>query len=121
MPRPKAATRPIIAGIAVFLMAFGVFSLTTSQLTGYEPETAAATAGLVEEGHFWGVEDPALPSLVAEDIGRDGHRFARTGLLQPVLQVPFFAAGEFVDEHIDEGTPYPNRLFFLWFYNPFVA
>lgn len=113
--------RPLIAGIAVFLMAFGVFSVTASQLTGYEPETAAATAGLVEEGHFWGVEDPQLPSLVAEDIGRDGHKFARTGLLQPVLQVPFFALGDLVDHQISEGSPYPNRLFFLWFYNPFVA
>jgi hypothetical protein len=117
----QSGRRPLIAGIAVFLMAFGIFSFTTSQLTGYEPETAAATAGLVEEGHFWGVEDPQLPSLVAEDIGRDGHKFARTGLLQPVLQVPFFALGDLVDHQVSEGTPYPNRLFFLWFYNPFVA
>jgi hypothetical protein len=117
----KSGHRPLVCGIAVFLMAFGIFSLTTSQLTGYEPETAAATAGLVEEGHFWGVEDPQLPSLVAEDIGRDGHKYARTGLLQPVLQVPFFALGDLVDHQVSEGTPYPNRLFFLWFYNPFVA
>jgi hypothetical protein len=117
----QSGRRPLIAGIAVFLMAFGIFSFTTSQLTGYEPETAAATAGLVEEGHFWGVEDPQLPSLVAEDIGRDGHKFARTGILQPVLQVPFFALGDLVDHQVSEGTPYPNRLFFLWFYNPFVA
>jgi hypothetical protein len=113
--------RPLIAGIAVFLMAFGIFSGTTSQLTGYEPETAAATAGLVEEGHLWGVEDPRLPSLIAEDVGRDGHKFARTGLLQPILQVPFFALGDLIDHQVSEGTPYPNRLFFLWFYNPFVA
>jgi hypothetical protein len=113
--------RPFLAGLLVFLMAFGLFGATTQQLTGYEPETGAVTEGLVLHGHFWGAEDPALPLLRADILGRGGHRYARTGLPQPLLEAPFFAAGNFIDSHFGPADNQPFRQAFLWFYNPFIA
>ena len=112
---------PVLAGGLVFLLAFGVFAATTNRLTGYEPETAAVAAGLVEEGHLWGIEDPALPTLQAEVQGKTEHHYARAGLLQPLLEAPFFAAGDFIDGHFGSSGADPYRLIFLWFYNPFIA
>ncbi len=112
---------PVLAGGLVFLTSFGIFAATTNRLTGYEPETGAVTAGIVEHGHLWGVEDPALPTLEAALPGKGGHFYARAGLLQPLLEVPFFEAGHFVDGHFGVGEPYPYRLILLWFYNPFIA
>jgi hypothetical protein len=117
----RRVPRPIGVAALVFLMAFGLFVATTNQLPGYEPETAAVTAGFVEEGHFWGVEDPALPSLQAYVPGKGDHKYARAGVLQPLLEAPFFFAGRFVDGHFGWSGPYPYRLLFLWFFNPFVA
>jgi hypothetical protein len=112
---------PVRAGVLVFVMAFSIFSLTTFQLTGYEPETAAVTEGLVLEGRFSDKEDSPLP-LKADVPGEDGRYYARTGLLQPLLEAPFFAAGHFADLHFDPVIgEFPNGLSFLWFYNPFVA
>ena len=119
--RLREIPRPVLAGALVFLMAFGIFGATTSQLPGYEPETAAVTAGLVEEGHFWGVEDPELPTLITYLPGKGGHLYARAGLLQPLLEAPAFAAGKFVDDNFNWSGPYPYRLLFLWFFNPFMA
>jgi hypothetical protein len=112
---------PVLAGGLVFLLAFGVFAATTNRLTGYEPETAAVAAGLVEEGHLWGVEDAALPTLQAEVQGKTEHHYARAGLLQPLLEAPFFEAGHFIDGHFGSSGAYPYRLIFLWFYNPLIA
>ncbi len=111
----------MLAGGLVFLLAFGVFGATTNRLTGYEPETAAVAAGLVEEGRLWGVDDPALPTLQAEVQGKTAHHYARAGLLQPLLEAPLFEAGRFIDRHFSPGGPYPYRLIFLWFYNPLIA
>lgn len=119
--RARNIPRPILAGLLVFLMAFGFYAATTQQLPGYEPETAAVTEGFVLEGHFWDVENPVLPSLKAYFPGRGGHYYGRTGLLQPLLEAPFYAAGHFVDGHFGWTEPLPYRLVFLWFYNPFVA
>jgi hypothetical protein len=102
-------------------MAFGLFAGTTQQLTGYEPETAAVTEGLVLDGQLRDVDNAALPSLTADLPGRNGHAYARTGLLQPLLEAPFYAAGHLVDGHIGWVDGLPFRLVFLWFYNPFVA
>ncbi len=119
--RLAAIPLPVRAGFLIFLMAFGLFAATTQQLTGYEPETAAVTEGLVLEGQLRDVEDPALPSLKADLTGRGDHAYARTGLLQPLLEAPFYAAGHFVDGHFGWVGDLPFRLVFLWFYNPFVA
>ncbi len=111
---------PVAAGLLVFLMAFGLFATTTQQLTGYEPETAAVTEGLVLDGHFWAVENSPV-GLKADIPGIGGHFYARTGLLQPLLEAPFYAAGHFVDGHFGWVETLPFRLVFLWFYNPFIA
>ena len=46
----------LLAGVLVFLAAFGLFATTTSSLTGYEDETAAVTEGLVLNGQFYETE-----------------------------------------------------------------
>jgi hypothetical protein len=119
--RIRSIPTPVLAGLLVFLMAFGLYAATTSQLSGYEPETAAVTEGLVLEGHIRDVDNAALPTLKAELPGKGGHYYARTGLLQPLLEAPFYAAGHFVDGHFGWTEPVPYRLAFLWLYNPFVA
>lgn len=119
-PSLRRIPAPLLAGGLVFTLAFGLFAATTNRLTGYEPETAAVAAGLIEEGHLWGVEDPALP-LQAEVQGKTSHHYARAGLLQPLLEAPLFEAGHFIDGHFDPGGQYPYRLIFLWFYNPLIA
>ena len=119
--RIAAVPRPVLAGTLVFLMAFGIYAATTQQLTGYESETGAVSEGLILEGQLRDVEDAALPSLTADLAGEGGYRYARTGLLQPLLEAPFYAAGHFVDGHFGWHEPLPYRLVFLWFYNPFVA
>ncbi len=111
----------VLAGLLVFLLAFGAFAATTNRLPGYEPETAAVAAGLVEEGHFWGVEDPTLPSLIAYVPGKGGHLYGRAGLLPPLLEAPFFAVGHAIDLQFGPGGDIPYGLIFLWFYNPFIA
>src|SRR3954447_12699977 len=118
--RIASMPKPIIAGLLVFAMAFALYAVTTQRLTGYEPETGAVTEGLVLEGHFWDKEDSPLP-MKADIVGADGHHYSRTGILQPLLMAPFFAAGHAVDETIGHFDKYPNGYAFLWFYNPFVA
>lgn len=112
--------RSLLAGVLVFVMAFGLFSFTTQPLTGYEPETAAVTEGLVLEGHLWDKEDSPLP-LKANFPGRGGHHYSTAGLLQPLLEAPFFAAGHLVDVNFGWFSTFPFAYVFLWFYNPFVA
>ncbi len=120
MRRRLSATPPhVVAAALVFLMAFGIFAATTSGLTGYEPETAAVTEGLVLEGHFYETQDPPVEGQGT--IGKGGHLYARAGLLQPLLEAPFFAAGHFVDVNFGSDGPTPFGWVFMWFYNPFVA
>jgi len=109
-----------LAGALVFLTAFGLFAFTTQPLTGYEPETAAVTEGIVLEGHFWDKEDSGLP-LKANFPGRGGHYYSTAGLLQPLLEIPFFAAGHFVDATFGWFNAYPFGYVALWFFNPFMA
>lgn len=112
--------RQRLAGALVFLTAFGLFAFTTQPLTGYEPETAAVTEGLVLEGHFWDKEDSGLP-LKANFPGRGGHYYSTAGLLQPLLETPFFAAGHFIDATFGWFNAYPFGYVALWFFNPFMA
>lgn len=110
---------PILAGLLVFAMAFGLFAATTAPLTGYEDETGAVTEGLVLNGEFYEVEGSPLQAQGIE--GKGGHLYARTGLLQPLLEAPFYAAGHFLDKRSEPVNAAPFRQTFLWFYNPFVA
>ncbi len=112
---------PVRAAALVFVAAFALYSCTTQPLTGYEPETGAVTEGLVLEGHFWDREDPELPKLKADIPGKGGHFYARTGILQPLLEAPFFATGYLADRTVGHFGGYPNGYAFLWFFNPFMA
>lgn len=120
MVSPARWSRPVQAGVLVFVMTFCLFGFTTQPLTGYEPETAAVTEGLVLEGHLWDDEDSSLP-LKANFVGRGGHYYATAGLLQPLLEVPFFAAGHAIDANFGHPPEYPFGYTFLWFFNPFMA
>jgi hypothetical protein len=93
----------ILASLLVFLTAFGLFAATTSGLSGYEDETAAVTEGLVLKHHFYEVENSQLRAQGIE--GKGGHLYARTGLLQPLLEAPFYAAG-----HVLGPDQVPRRL-----------
>lgn len=101
-------------------MSFGLFSFTTQSLAGYEPETAAVTEGLVLEGRPWDDEESTVP-LSADFTGRGTHHYARTGLLQPLLEAPFYAAGHLLDVIFGWFSYFPFSYIILWFYNPFVA
>jgi hypothetical protein len=111
---------PVVAGALLFAMAFTLYGFTTHELTGYEPETGAVTEGLVLEGHFWDDEDSSQP-LKADIPGRGGHHYARAGVLQPLLEAPFFAAGHLGDELLGSLTGNRAGYIALWFYNPFLA
>jgi hypothetical protein len=112
--------KPVLAGALVFVMAFSLYSFGTQRLTGYEPETGAVTEGLVLEGHFWDKEDSTLP-LKADIPGKGGHFYSRTGILQPLLEAPFFAVGHLADNTFGYFSTFPNAYTFLWFFNPFLA
>jgi hypothetical protein len=118
--RIASMPKPVRAAVLLFVASFALYAVTTQPLTGYEPETGAVTEGLVLEGHFWDKEDSTLP-LKADIPGKGGHYYSRTGILQPLLMAPFFAAGHFADVNIGWFRGYPNGYVFLWFYNPFVA
>jgi hypothetical protein len=108
------------AAALLFVACFALFAVTTQRLTGYEPETGAVTEGLVLEGHFWDDEASTLP-LKADIPGKGGHFYSRTGILQPLLEAPFFAVGHLADNTFGYFSTFPNAYTFLWFYNPFVA
>lgn len=108
------------AGVLVFVAAFCLFGFTTQPLTGYEPETAAVVEGLVRDGHLWDKEDSDLP-LKANFVGEGGHYYSTAGLLQPLLEVPFFAAGNAIDANFGHPPEYPFGYTFLWFFNPMLA
>ncbi len=110
---------PILAGLLVFAMSFGLFAATTAPLSGYEDETAAVTEGLVLEGQFYEIEGSLLQAQGI--VGKGGHLYARTGLLQPLLEAPFYAAGHIADKVSEPVGSAPYHQTFLWFYNPFVA
>ena len=112
---------PVLAGFLVFVFSFALYSFSTQPLTGYEPETGAIVEGIVTEGEVHDVENPEIPELKAEIPGPEGHFYARTGLLQPLLEVPFFALGKLADDTFGYFSAYPNAYAFLWFFNPFMA
>jgi hypothetical protein len=118
--RLRSLPRPFVAGLLVFATSFGLYSFTTQPLAGYEPETGAVAEGLVLQGHLWDDEESPVP-LKADFGGRGGHHYSRTGLLQPLLEAPFSAAGHFMDIEFGWFSNYPYGYIFLWFFNPFVA
>lgn len=113
---PRAAR----AGALVFAAAFCLFAFTTQPLTGYEPETAAVVEGLVVDGHLWDDRGSELP-LQANFAGEGGHYYSTAGLLQPLLEIPLFAAGHAIDANLGHPAEYPFAYTFLWFFNPLLA
>lgn len=86
-----ASSPPLLAGVLVFTMAFGLYGATTAQSLGYDPETSAVAEGLVRSGEPRILDESPLRSGGTQ--GRGGHLYGRTGLLQPILEAPFYAAG----------------------------
>ena len=115
-----ACRRPVIAGPLVFVMAFGLFSFTTQPLTGYEPETAAVTEGLVLEGHFWDEEDSPLP-LTADIAGKGGHHYCEDRPPAAPARGAVLRRRTPRRRHLRLLHEFPIAYVFLWFFNPFIA
>jgi hypothetical protein len=125
LPRPWPARRSLwdfsrsrtalLLGLAVF----GFFALTAGGLVGYDPETAAASEGLVRTGQLRIL--PQTPLGSAGLIGRDGLHYARTGLTQPLLEAPFYWLGEKLDELSSDGRAYRWRTTVLQLFEPAMA
>lgn len=120
--RRSAVARPgrRRSAIAVLLglAAFGLFGVTAGQLTGYEPETAAVTEGLVRTGQPRVLKGTPLgPGM----IGRGGYGYGRTGLTQPLLQAPAYWLGLKLDEFSSDGRNYRWRVTILQLFDPAMA
>jgi len=118
MARPRLSGT---AGIALLLAVatFGLYGVTTGQLVGYEPETAAVTQALVQRGVLQVL--PGNPISGEGLPGRDGRRFSRTGLTQPLLEAPFYLAGDLLDQLSSQGQNLKWRLAGLRLFNPAMA
>ncbi len=101
------------------LTAFGLFGVTAGQLTGYENETAAVSEGLVQAGQLRVL--PGTPLAAEGIIGRGDRRYGRTGLTQPLLEVPAYWLGQKLDELAADGTSYRWRLTVLQLFDPAMA
>ncbi len=118
----RPLTAPRGAWVIALLLAIGTFGLygfTTGQLVGYEGETAAVTQALVQQGTL-----QVLPGngFTSEGIaGRDGRRFSRTGLTQPLLEAPFYLVGDAVDAVASGGRNQKWRLAALRLFDPAMA
>ena len=88
--------RTATLGLLLAIAAFAVYGLTAGTFSGYEDETAAVSAGLVEDGQL--VVEPGNPISGQGIPGRDGRRYSRTGLTQPLIEAPFFAVGLAMDK-----------------------
>lgn len=101
------------------LSAFGLFGVTAGPLTGYEPETAAVSEGLVRTGQLQVL--PETPFGTRWIFGRGGHYYSRTGLIEPLLEAPVYWLGEQLDQASSEGTSFRWRLTLLDLFNPAMA
>jgi hypothetical protein len=112
------------AGIAtlIFTLCFGVYGMLGSpRLQGYEGETAAIAEGIAR-GYGARVPPdsklvPRAPPTIAKLVRERG----RTGILQPVLMVPFYAVGAGIDEVLTGGDDYTYRSFVLRLYSAAVT
>jgi hypothetical protein len=109
--------------IALLLLgaSFGLYGVTTGNLVGYEPETAGAAEGLVQNGSLR-IEQSSRIANGQWAAGKDGGRFAHTGLTQPLLETPFYFAGDKLDElSTSAGRSVKWRETFLRLFNPLMA
>jgi hypothetical protein len=122
--QPARSVRPPIGdgvlALALVLATFGLYGVTMGQLTGYEPETAGATEGLVQSG----APRFQTTTAIAQGQGltlRGGYRYSHTGITQPVLEAPFYFLGEKIDDAASGGKNETWRVALLRLYNPAMA
>ncbi|MDQ2761363.1 MAG: hypothetical protein M3Y17_13305 [Actinomycetota bacterium] len=119
LPARAGGLRRSTVAILLALAVFGLYGVSTGNLVGYEDETAAVSEGLVKAGELRVLDGTPL---TAQGIsGREGHRYSRTGLTQPVLEAPFYWIGEQLDHIASNGKSYRWRLDALRLYNPAMA
>jgi hypothetical protein len=111
----RRSTIAVLLGLA----AFGFFGVTAGQLTGYEPETAAVSEGLVRTGQLRVMA--GTPSSGEGMVGRGGYRYGRTGLTQPLLEAPAYWLGMKLDELSSDGRNYRWRTTLLQLFDPAMA
>ena len=98
------------------LLSFGVYgALAPPDFTSYEDKTAAVAEGIVRGV---GPEIPEDTDLTPSENAGDP---SITGILQPALMVPFYAAGAGVDEIASGGDDYTYRSFVLRLYSALVT
>lgn len=108
--------------LLVFVAAFSLYALSTSQnLEGYEPETAAVTEGFVKTGDFVLIPDSPLKPPDLGFAGKDGKLIGRAGLTDPLIRVPFYAAGWAADELRSDSASWQWRTRSFWFASPFYV
>jgi hypothetical protein len=105
----------VLLGVAVF----GLFGVTAGRLTGYENETAAVSEGLVKTGQLRVL--PGTPLGAQGIFGRGAHYYSRTGLTQPLLEVPAYWLGEQLDQASSHGRDDRWRLTLLQLFDPAMA
>jgi hypothetical protein len=122
---PATSARPWQVALLVFVAAFCLYGLTTSeQFQGYEPETNAAAEGFVLNGDFSidpesPLRDPGAGS--GGQPGEDGKLIPRAGLPSVLEKVPFYAVGWLVDDRSQDPESYTWRKGALSFADPFAA
>jgi hypothetical protein len=121
---PPARAKPWQAALLVFVAAFCLYALTTSQeFQGYESETNAAAEAFVLTGDF--IIDPESPLGVvgARGVpGEDGKPVPRAGLPSVLEKTPFYAVGKLGDDLVsDDDTSHYWRRGALTFADPFAA
>lgn len=118
-------SRPLVLAFLVFVAAFSLYGLTTSQsLEGYEPETAAVTEGFVQTGDFVILPQSPMSLRGRADVGtpgKDGKEIGRAGLTDPLVRAPFYAAGWAADEMSSDSASWEWRRRAFWFASPFYV
>jgi hypothetical protein len=117
-----ANASPWVLALLVFVAAFSLYALSTSQnLEGYEPETAAVTEGFVKTGDFVLIPDSPLKQPDFGFAGKDGKLIGRAGLTDPLIRVPFYSAGWALDQLDSSSTSWKWRTRAFWFASPFYV
>lgn len=114
--RPR---RALAVGLLLGTCVFSLYALTAGKFVGYEDETVAVAEGLVKTGQL--VVMPGTPLTTQGVPGPGGRRYSRTGLTQPLLEAPFYAVGEGLDQLASHQREYTWRLFMLRLFDPLMA
>jgi hypothetical protein len=120
---PRAPAKPWQVALLVFVAAFCLYALTTSQqFQGYEPETNAAAEALVLTGDVFIEPESPLGVVGSRGVpGEDGKLIPRAGLPSVLEKVPFYAAGKLAGDLVSNDAAYDWRRGALMFADPFAA